>query len=72
MKILLEVNERIPTAPFPASQRQAAGGEVQCPGCAGRTWVNCRLCSGAGCWGCKGGRITCQRCDGKGTVPAGR
>jgi hypothetical protein len=57
---------------FPGSQRQVAGGEVPCPTCVGRTWVNCRLCGGAGCWGCRGGRITCKTCKGRGTVPAGR
>jgi hypothetical protein len=58
----------VPTASFPGSQ--PARKEVKCPNCVGRKWENCRLCLGAGCWGCQGGRVTCQTCQGKGTVLA--
>jgi hypothetical protein len=58
----------VPTAAFPGSQ--PAGNQVECPNCRGRKWENCRLCGGAGCWGCRGGRVTCQTCKGTGTAPA--
>lgn len=62
--------DRGPTAPLVGSQ--PAGGERRCPNCAGRKTQNCRNCGGDyfGCWACKGGQVTCQICNGTGTVLA--
>ena len=65
-------NGRVPTASYPSRSPQPAVLAVECPNCRGRKWVSCRSCGGRfeGCGFCRGGRVTCQTCNGTGTVPA--